>query len=438
MKILSCFRQLFWSVLSLVGMLLLGCQAEKRMPDGKEIYKPKEFDTVDFNDPQSRYSYHRMAYTDNIVCFWEAPFGEDVSQAPDLNGQPMKVDMDNLLERAEYFYQYYRDSLHFLEKGSNAEKYRMMIFLNYSEEGTAYGGSVDNKIGALWVTPSRLQDPKQNAVAHELGHSFQAQLVADGLSDGTGGPIWEMTSQWMLWQVNPLWMTDENYHWKDFMKKTHLALMHPSNMYHSPYMLEYWADKHGRDIIGYLWKNMKEGEDPVKTYMRVTKTSQEKFNYEVFEAAQKFMTYDLKRVREVAAPYANRHRTKLLEVPGKNNCYANDSTLALGNYGYQGIRLEVPAEGTEMVIDLKGVGNEQNKGSLYYGLVLVREDGTPVYGKARKDTSDPLRGVMPAGNYNYLWLVVTSAPEEHSLDMNIAWNYQITLEGVSLHTYPRE
>ena len=56
-------------------------------------------------------------------------------------------------------------------------------------------------------------------MAHELGHSFQLQIPADSVGDAWGGSgFFEMTSQWMLWQVNPDWLTDENYHFEAFKK----------------------------------------------------------------------------------------------------------------------------------------------------------------------------------------------------------------------------
>ena len=58
-----------------------------------------------------------------------------------------------------------------------------------------------------------MQDKKLNCIAHELGHSFQSQVSCDGEGEGWGGSgFFEMASQWMLWQVNPDWPTDENYH----------------------------------------------------------------------------------------------------------------------------------------------------------------------------------------------------------------------------------
>ena len=111
----------------------------------------------------------------------------------------MTVDLDNLLSRVEYFYNVYRDMMGFLQPGSKAEKYRMMVMINYSLEGTAYGGSYDGVIGALWVAPNRIQDKTLNCIAHELGHCFQIQISSDGLSQGGGGGIFETSAQWMLW-----------------------------------------------------------------------------------------------------------------------------------------------------------------------------------------------------------------------------------------------
>ncbi len=79
-----------------------------------------------------------------------------------------------------------------------------------------------------------------------------------------------MTSQWMLWQVNPDWMTDEKYHWDAFKTLTHKAYLHLDNIYHSPYVLEYWGIRHGLPFIAELYRQGKRGEDPVITYKRLT------------------------------------------------------------------------------------------------------------------------------------------------------------------------
>ena len=63
----------------------------------------------------------------------------------------------------------------------------MMVMINYSLEGTAYGGDYDGEIGALWIAPNRVQDEKLNCIAHELGHSFQSQITCDGQGEAWGG-----------------------------------------------------------------------------------------------------------------------------------------------------------------------------------------------------------------------------------------------------------
>ncbi|HPN47628.1 MAG TPA: DUF6055 domain-containing protein, partial [Bacteroidales bacterium] len=325
---------------SLLLSVSLNTGSQNLVPPGKKIYIPKEFREMDFNDPASRYSYHRMAYSDNIVVFWEAGFGPDLGNPPELNGKDMRVDLENVLNKAESFYRYFRDTLHFLKGESKADVYRMMLMINYSEDGTAYGGAYDNEIGALWVTPFRLKDPKCNVIAHELGHSFQAQIGADGHLNLKGGPIWEMTSQWMLFNVNPHWMTDENYHLVDYLKKTHLAFMHPQNMYHSPYVLEFWSDKHGPEIIASIWNDAVKGEDAVTAYKRLSGIDQETFNAEMFEAAQKFMTWDFDRIRTYAKPYANMHYSKIKQ--DAEGWYAIAEENCPQHYGYNGIRLDVP------------------------------------------------------------------------------------------------
>ena len=202
--------------------LLVSCCSEVQsatevpMPSGKEIYIPKDLQGMDLQNPDSKWSYHRMAYTDNFVIFWEKGFGNDLSNPPQLEGHDMKVDLLNLTEKLESFYHFFRDTLKFSKPGSKCDKYRMMVMLNYSLEGTAYGGDYDGEIGALWIAPNRVQDKKLNCIAHELGHSFQAQISCDGEGEAWGGcGFFEMTSQWMLWQVNPEWITDEKYHWAD-------------------------------------------------------------------------------------------------------------------------------------------------------------------------------------------------------------------------------
>ncbi|MBP3563647.1 MAG: hypothetical protein J6J54_04410, partial [Bacteroidales bacterium] len=56
-------------VLAAVMLLFASCVKTE-----KEIYIPKDLQEMDLNDPESEYSYDRMALTDNFVIFWEKGF----------------------------------------------------------------------------------------------------------------------------------------------------------------------------------------------------------------------------------------------------------------------------------------------------------------------------------------------------------------------------
>ena len=256
-------------------------------PASKEVLLPERIIRVpsgnDFNNPDSEFCYQRSKSSDDFVMFWAKEYGDDPAANPD---QTKRFDVDFALKECERFYDYYTNTLKWVDKEKSfAAKYKFLIFVIGGRGGTAFGGSIDNKIGALWTPASRLARTPYGVLAHELGHSFQAILRADGSPTFRGGSINEMTSQYMLWQVYPEWMTFENYHLVDFMKATNLAFLHQDNQYHSAYVLEYWSNKHGVDFIAKLWREAKRDEDPVLAYQRLTSITQEQFNDEMFDAA---------------------------------------------------------------------------------------------------------------------------------------------------------
>ena len=419
--------------------LAVACTGRKNNVEcrGKEIYIPKEFADMNFNDTLSRYCYERMDTTSpNIAYFWEKGFGKDFSKAPALDGEDMTFDFEAMKIAAERFYVYYRDTLKFIAPGSLADKYRMMVMINYSNESTAYGGSYDNVIGAIWVTPSRLREERFNCVAHELGHAFQAQIAADGLTSASG-PLWEVTSQWMLFHVNPHWMTEENYHWKNYMKNTHIYPFSEEIMYCSPYLAEYWSTKHGLEIMSRIWRNNTDVHDPILIYQSQTGIDQKQFNEECFDAALHFITYDLDRIRPYAKPYINGHVSNLVAVEGKEGCYTITPNMVPQCYGYNGVELDVPAAGSEITLSLTGIMPEDSKGEWNYALLPVKSDSVADYSAAlRAQTIDgkgkEIHYTVPEDGLSHLWLVVNAVPEVHNPDkVQTAWNYSVALEGTT-------
>ena len=304
----------------------------------KELYIPAKVSRVpdgnDYNNDTSAFNYKRMVQSDNVAIFWHKEFGLNPLTDPAEN---RRFDVKTMLSECERIYNYYVDVMKFTEKGKSlTDKYKLLVFVIGGDSGTAFGGGADDKVGIFWTPVSRIRRGPYAVMAHEMVHSFQYLSRIDA---GTGprGAISEMAAQYYLWQAYPEWMTFENYHLVDFMKKTHFAFLHSTNMYHSPYVLEYWSFKRGIEYYGKMSRDTKPDEDPVMTYKRMYALTQEQFNDEIFDAYRRFMTWDMPRIEKVAAPYANQHHTKL--VAAVDGWYRIAPENCPQNYGYNGIRL---------------------------------------------------------------------------------------------------
>ena len=321
-------------------------------------------------------------------------------------GKPMGFNLANLRDRVQSFYTFFRDTLQFSLPGSKCDQYKMMVMVMYSLDGTAYGGTYDNFIGALWVAPNRIQDQKMNCMAHELGHSFQLQIPADSVGDAWGGSgFFEMTSQWMLWQVNPDWLTDENYHFEAFKQLTHKAYLHLDNIYHSPFVIQWWSDLHGRKSIAELYRQGRIGEDPVMTYKRLYGLSQDEFNREMLRGYQHLVNFDFKHARKETRKYACTFNT---EVHG-----TGERSMKVGSgyrpkqfpeeYGFNAILLDSLVDIQRPIgIAVRGVSN-------LHALTGITTDGEEIYSDI-----DAERFEVPEGKtLKHLYLIVMGAPTEH-------------------------
>ena len=369
----------------------------------KKLYIPKDLQGMNLKADTSKWSLNRSIETDDLIFMWERGFGNDVSNPPQLKGHDMSFNLLNLRDRIQTFYHFFRDTLGFVTPNyqSKADQYKMMVMVNYSLDGTAYGGTYDNFIGALWVAPNRIQDTKMNCMAHELGHSFQAQIMADSIGQCWGGTgFFEMASQWMLWQVNPDWITDENYHFEAFKTLTHKAFLHMDNIYHSPYVLQWWSDLHGRQFIAELFRQGVIGEDPVMTYKRMNGLSQSAFCDEIFRGYQHLVNFDFTHAYKETRQYAATFNTELETC---SNGWLRPKSLPEG-YGFNAIKLDDHVNLNSPVFHLHLRGNQ-----LRYGFVGITTNGESIYSdvNATSFTSNgqPLK---------HLYLIIMGAPEHHA------------------------
>jgi hypothetical protein len=318
-------------------------------------------------------------------------------------------DVNNMLSECERYYKTYVDDLKLVVKGQSvSDKYKLVVFVIGGPGGTAFGGG-DGDIGTLSTPATRVHRPPYGVLAHEMVHCFQYMSSRDGA--GRGGINPEMGAQFGLWQNLPDWMTFENYHLVALMDQTHLAFDHPSNMYHTAQVMEYWAFKRGRDIYGQMIHSQEQG-DAVTVYKKMFNLTQEQFNDEMFDAYRRFITWDIPRIEEVAHQYANQHHTKLNNV--NDGWYQITESKCPQNYGYNGIKLKVPEAGTNVVLDFKGIATANtDKAGWRYGFLASLKNGSRVYGNVGKNLQDKVEFQVPE-NTEYLWLVVMGAPTEHS------------------------
>lgn len=428
-------------------LAIIGMYAQEEN-DKKALYIPAKVWRVpennNYDSAESDYSYSRMVESDNIAMFWHKEYGEHPMANIDTT---RRFDPETALIECERFYNFYVNDLKLVEKGhSISDTYKLLIYVFGGDENTAFGGGEEEKVGILWTPATRINRPPYGALAHEIGHSFQYMSRVDSKT-GPRGPVMEMSAQYMLWQVYPEWMTFENYHLKDFLKGTHYAFLHPANMYHAPYVLEYWSHKYGIEFWGKLSRSTQEGEDVVTTYKRINNLTQEQFNDDMFDASRKFITWDLKRIEEVAKPYASQHISQFNDVG--DGWYQIDASNCPQNYGYNGIKLHVPKAGTNIqlrfksILDAKGYNVVRaDSAGWRYGFLASLKDGTRIYGDVHKDPEGVVEFEVPE-NTAYLWLVVMGAPKEHRVfparwgenksdEPDGQWPYKIKLEGTAL------
>ena len=195
----------------------------------KSVYIPEEWrnrtDTLIYadSDPDNKYTWSksRSRETDNFILLWDKGYGNTLpSDAP----SQYRVDIDELLKKAEEFYDLEITKLGFVDpENSNLKKYKAMILMNHTTEWACYGGGYDYMVPALWLSPNTCW-PVGQAVAHEVGHSFHYMCYSEASNHGAdntvqtgfhspigkGSVTWEQTAQWQAMQTFPELMYDQS------------------------------------------------------------------------------------------------------------------------------------------------------------------------------------------------------------------------------------
>ena len=422
--------------------------------DYARYYKPQEFKDVDMLRSDSKWSFVRSKQSTHFIVFWAKDFGKDpnASTVPEA----MRVDVDDLLKKAEAFYDMNVNTLKFAEVGkgkSNLDKYKMEIYLLYQTDWLATGSGYDDVIGALWVNPGTCK-PVGSVIAHEIGHCFQYQVYADlsasggiqndftrgfryGFGGNGGNGFWEQSAQWQSFQSYPK-EAFESYNFGEYTQNYHRHICHEFQRYASYFIHYYWVDKHGVDFVGKLWREAKSPEDPIQAYMRLNSLTVDQLNTELYDAATKFVTWDLDAIRENGSNYVGKHTYKFYQLT--DGTYQVAYSRCPGSTGYNVVPLNVPTAGTVVTTTFTGLtagsnlaptdpgqysdngkplnttkynSSSQTRAGWRYGYVALLANGKRIYGQMNRETVADAKFTVPTG-CTQLWFVVSGAPSTYT------------------------
>ncbi len=456
---------------------------ESEVKDLDRFYKPAEFSGINMFRSDAKWSWYRSAQSEHFFVFWEAGFGDDPND--DSVDSALRVDIDDLLEKAEQFYTTNIEKLGFADVGqgkSYLDQYKMEIYLLYQTEWLATGSGYDNVIGALWVNPSTCQ-PVGSTIAHEIGHSFQYQVYCDKLYQGEaddyltgfrygyvgsngGNGFWEQCAQWQSYQDYPEEMFT-TYNFDVWLANNHRHFEHEWMRYASYWLQTYWTAKHGDTTVASVWKESAYPEDAISTYMRLycgndwTTMSEELYDY-----AARMASFDIDGMREYSNGYIGGYGTSFCSAGDYYQvAYAN----CPGTTGFNVIPLNIPDGGGTVTAELVGLapgsalaaddpgeymvseavagtrstynGGETARSGWKYSFVAMSSSGTRTYG----DVIDGQLGAATTATFNvpanteYLWLVVMGCPTSYAVSpwdedetTDEQWPYKVKFTGTDL------
>lgn len=439
--------------------------------DLDRYYQPKEF-TFDMMNSSSKWSFCRSKQSEHFIVFWDIKYGEyglygdrmgvENTSPSTCKTASMRVDIDDLLEKAEQFFDTNVNKLKMAELGvgkSYLDDYKMEIYIIWQTEWLATGSGYDNVIGALWVNPSTCK-PVGSTIAHEIGHSFQYQTYCDKVYQGEpdnlqygfrygfgprgegGCAYWEQCAQWQSFQDYP---SQQFGHDLNVFKTQYNRHYHHEWMRYASYWLQsYWVEKRGVEAYGEIWRQSVLPEDAIKTYTKLyndgdwSKTADELYDY-----AARMATFDIDGVREYAGSNVTANHFKTTLFKQADGYYQVSYGSCPSTAGFNIVPLNLPdEEGAVVTASFKGLqvgsalpegdtGNFVNgdlqtiqgtattynnvgngKEGWRYGFVALNADGTRVYGDMFSSKDGVASFTVPAGA-EYLYFVVLGAPTEY-------------------------
>lgn len=448
------------------------------IPDYDKIYIPNVDFTGDPLKSNAPWSFCRSKQSEHFIVFWDKQYGEyglygdkmgvENTSPTTCTNSRMRVDIDELLEKAEKFFELNIEKLGFADitgGHSTLDDYKMGICLHYTTTWMAYGSGYDNVVGWLWINPDTCK-PIGSTIAHEIGHSFQYQTYCDqihyngkpddsltgwryGFGGDGGNAYWEQTAQWQSFQsyTNEAF---ETVNFTEFVNNSHRHFHHEHQRYASYFLHWYMVQKRGWEVIGELWRECYAPYDAIQTYQQKYGLSMDELNSELYDYAAQCVTWDF----DLAGENMHTGEKKTVREFGKNyigkigwsyskdgDWYNVDDNRAPEATGFNHIRLNVPEAGTVVKINFEGKAKaEVAKAGWNVGFVALLNSDERVYSDDVRITSTGEVSFTVPADCKDLWFVVAATPSEymqHAWDEDntndVVWHYGFTLEGTDLY-----
>lgn len=418
---------------------------------GRILWHPSTYSGNNYMDDNSRWSFSRSMESEHFVVFWEKGFGSDPTKAQTYRFNPKTV-----LQNAEKIWDTYVTQLGFLVPGrSTTDTYKIQLYVLYQSEWRADASGVDGKMGIGHMSAGAIGARGGHTVAHEIGHTFQYLVSADlgqqhgynyGYGEGASGGNgwWESCANWQAYKVYPERQFTDGEYFEGHLPKCHLNLLHEDWRYENCFVQDYWCMKHGQDFIGRLWRESNKPEDPVETYKRLNKLSQDQLCDEFYEGFARMATWDIDGIRDRATHRIGQHQSHLTRTD--EGAWRVDAAYCPQNYGYNIINLNAATGGTVVKAHFKGIAGADgyrkinvDKAGWRYGFVAYTQDGQTVYGETARDKEGTATLTLPDGCQR-LFFVVMGAPTEHwrhpwddNAQNDEQWPYEVTFEGTDLY-----
>ena len=418
---------------------------------GRILWHPSTYSGNNYMNDNSRWSFSRSMESEHFVVFWEKGFGSDPTKVQTYRFNPKTV-----LQNAEKIWDTYVTQLGFLVPGrSTTDTYKIQLYVLYQSEWRADASGVDGKMGIGHMSAGAIGARGGHTVAHEIGHTFQYLVSADlgqqhgynyGYGEGASGGNgwWESCANWQAYKVYPERQFTDGEYFEGHLPKCHLNLLHEDWRYENCFVQDYWCMKHGQDFIGRLWRESNKPEDPVETYKRLNKLSQDQLCDEFYEGFARMATWDIDGIRDRASHRIGQHQSHLTRTD--EGAWRVDAAYCPQNYGYNIINLNAAAGGTVVKAHFKGIAGADgyrkinvDKAGWRYGFVAYTQDGQTVYGETARDKEGTATLTLPDGCQR-LFFVVMGAPTEHwrhpwddNAQNDEQWPYEVTFEGTDLY-----